>query len=124
MGADQMMQLLAAFALGAVLAGSGVGWWLSRQIQNAGTRLARSEHAREQSGQQLTQARRQIETLQMELGEVDRARRQQAVARVRAQHHTGPGELDGRQVVATPREDTDKPADGFADTMLLMPDRS
>jgi hypothetical protein len=113
MGADQMMQLLAAFALGAVLAGSGVGWWLSRQIQNAGTRLARSEHAREQSGQQLTQARRQIETLQMELGEVDRAR-----------HHTGPGELDGRQVVATPREDTDKPADGFADTMLLMPDRS
>jgi len=70
MAADGGLMLGVAALAGGVVAG-GVAWWLGqRQIREAGERVAHLEQARHQAVQHTTMARRQIEQLQKELGEL------------------------------------------------------
>lgn len=66
----QAMSLIVGFALGALLAAGGVFLWLSRQAKLLQQRFQHTELARQQGGQQLTQARKQIEQLQRDCHEL------------------------------------------------------
>jgi uncharacterized protein HemX len=58
--------LMMGVLLGALAAGAGLYAWLARRARQVQERLLRVEHARAQGAQQLTQARKQIEQLQLE----------------------------------------------------------
>lgn len=66
----QAMSLIVGFVLGALLAAGGVFFLLSRQAKLLQQRYHQTELARQQSGQQLTQARKQIEQLQRDCHEL------------------------------------------------------
>ncbi|MFG6415364.1 hypothetical protein ACG02S_15810 [Roseateles sp. DC23W] len=66
----QVLSLIVGFVLGAVLAAGGVFIWLSRQAKLLQQRLQQTELARQQGGQQLTQARKQVEQLQRDCHEL------------------------------------------------------
>ncbi len=64
------MGVLLGLTLGALLAGGLVWWRLQRRLREAATRVEHLEHTRHQAVQHTTQARRQIEQLQKENGEL------------------------------------------------------
>jgi outer membrane murein-binding lipoprotein Lpp len=86
MDATTVLTLLGAALGGAVLAGGITFWWLGRRLRGAAARITHLEQSRQQIGQQVSQARRQVEQLQRELAEL----RQHGGARSAAASPTGP----------------------------------
>ena len=62
----QLLPLLGGFLVGGVLAAGGVNAWLSKRAKREAQRHLQAEQALQLAGQQLTQARNQIEQLQRE----------------------------------------------------------
>lgn len=90
-------------------------WWFGRKLKRALAGQARIEKARQFAAQQAAQARKQIESLQQEMGEL----RQAAKGR-------SPSPPAHRVVPAAPAGDAPSPSpspsnDAFADTQVLMP---
>ena len=71
----QLMPLLGGALIGIGLGAGAVYFWLSSQLKQERQRLNHVEQARQQSGQQVTQARKQIEQLQRENHELRLAAR-------------------------------------------------
>lgn len=61
---------MAGFLVGALLAGLGVWLWSQRQIKLLAERLVHLEQSRHQAMEQTSHARRQLEHLQKEAGEL------------------------------------------------------
>ena len=109
-------------ALGSLLVG-GATWlgcwlWYGRKIEALNHRLQKSEKARQFSGQQTLQARKQLEALQKDLAAQNALMAKAQIATQRARHLEDAlkagalAELDG----AGPAQ----PAHGFADTQPLL----
>lgn len=108
---ESMLMGLAGFALGALIVG-GLLWWLAqRRVGEATQRITHLEQARHQAVQHNSAARRQIEQLQKENGELRQllARSGQAVPPPRA----APAE-------PAAAEPEDRPVAGFAPTQLIQ----
>lgn len=61
---------IAGGLVGMVVAGAGVSFWWAKKLKRARRLIERLEASRQQLGQHNTQARRQLETLQQEVGEL------------------------------------------------------
>eukprot|EP01137_Pigoraptor_chileana_P019460 Opistho-2@80539 len=113
-----VQQALVAAAVLLVWGGAVWGaalWWFGRKLKRALAGQARLEKARHFAAQQAAQARKQIESLQQEMGEL----RQAAKGR-------GANPAAHRVVPAAPLGDAPSPPpspsnDAFADTQVLMP---
>jgi len=116
MDTQQWLMLGAGFGIGVGASWSVASWWFVRRLQAARANAARIDGARQFAAQQASQARKQIEGLQQELG----------LLRMATQRH-------GLQV-QVPRppispalpanDDEDEPdtrPDGFADTQVQSP---
>lgn len=117
MDAQQSLVALAAFVIGAGLAWVAARWWFGRQLAAAAAQQDKVNKAREFAAQLAAQARKQIEQLQKELGELRLAGKPQA-PRVEALKPVA-DEVMLRVIGAESRPEL--PADGFADTQVLMP---
>jgi len=102
---------LPAFLIGAAAACAGATWWFKRKLKGAMAGLERVEKARQFAAQQAAQARKQIESLQQELGEL----RQRLGLRGRS----APAFSESRP----PPPEPPAAPDGFADTQVLLPRR-
>ncbi|MEJ6002022.1 hypothetical protein [Paucibacter soli] len=118
MDSNQWLMAIAGLALGAAAAWGGAVWWFGRMLKQAAARLDKTEKARQFAATQTTQARKQIESLQHELGELRHA----------AQHkvHINPPAPSGPEMMlpvggTAPRKPA--PGDGFADTQVLLPSK-
>ncbi len=116
MDIQQSWVAVAAFLIGAGLAWGFASWWFGRRLKGAAAGIERVEKARQFAAQQAAQARKQIETLQHEMGEL----RQKLNNRGR-----GPTPAVAPAVEVRPAppgsEPPSPPPDGFADTQVLMP---
>lgn len=111
-----------AAVLGAVL-GGGVAWGVAmfvfgRQLKAAAARQDKLDKAREFAAQQVSQARRQIETLQKELGEL---RQQQQASRPSPAWAEAPAAVEMPILGLDSSASRKPPADGFADTQVILP---
>ena len=92
-------------------------WWYGRRIDGLNTKLVKVEKARLFTGQQVAQARKQIEALQKDLAAQNEALEQAQVARQRNRH------LEEVLKVASEADAAEsllvRPANGFADTQPL-----
>lgn len=127
MDANQWLIAAAAFLIGAAVAGAAAFWWFSRQLKAAAARVDKVEKARQFAGQQVTQARKQVEALQKELGDLKHA----AKAALRPARHAEPAPaaesaaaLDPFLPLAPVAPPPAASADGFADTLVLKPKKS
>jgi uncharacterized protein HemX len=112
----------AAALLVAGLAWLGAMWWFGRQLRVSAARVSKLEKARATLTQQNSQARKQIEQLSAELGELrqtlkraDAAKAQELRVSAAAQGFADSGPF------VEPAENFEAPADGFADTQFFMP---
>jgi hypothetical protein len=113
--AQQSVVAGAAFVIGAGAAWGAAQWWFGRQLRAAAAKQDKVDKAREFAAQQASQARKQIEALQKELGDLRHASRPQG-PRVEVQ---APPEVMLPVLGAEPKPGL--PADGFADTQVLAP---
>ncbi len=99
------------FGLGVAAVAAGTWafcrWWFGRQLAAAAVRNDKLDKAHEFTGQQLMQARKQIESLQQELA---------AFKRGVAPHRTPP---QARPVRAADMPEPTRPPSGFADTQIM-----
>jgi hypothetical protein len=103
--------VLPAFLIGAAAAWAAATWWFGRKLKGASAGLERVEKARHFAAQQAAQARKQIETLQHEMGEL----RQRLGSRGRSPSAFSESRPPPPEPPAAP--------DGFADTQVLLPRR-
>lgn len=125
MDATTVLTLLGAALGGAVLAGGITFWWLGRRLRGAAARITHLEQSRQQIGQQVSQARRQVEQLQRELAEL----RQHGGARSAAASPTGPNSRSDEVFLPLPPsapgapgtapKGGEPPKDPFAPTQIL-----
>lgn len=93
----------------------GAAWfWFGRKLQRVAGHQDRVDKARQFAAQQASQARKQVETLQNELGEL----RRQLTA-IKRNKPWAPAPLPPPPVAPPPWPDA--PDDGFADTQLQLP---
>ncbi len=127
--ADQGLMLAGALLLGALIAGGLLFWWFGRQLKLSALKLERVEKARQFAAQQAAQARKQVEQLQKELGELRQAhgiRTPRTAAHVELAPAASAEPLSAAQVaealplVAAPPRPPAAP-DGFADTQIQLP---
>lgn len=110
MSATQGLMMLAALLGGGMLAWGLAFWWFGRRLRLSSARIEHLERSRHQIGQQVSQARRQVEQLQKELAELRLASPVQPPRAAPAQAHD----------VFLPLPPEGKPAkDGFAPTQIL-----
>jgi hypothetical protein len=64
---DILMAIAVAACLGAALAVAASAWWWAKRLETVNARLQRSEAAAQTTGQQLVQARKQVQELKLEL---------------------------------------------------------
>ncbi|MEH0167488.1 hypothetical protein ABT392_21285 [Paucibacter sp. JuS9] len=127
MDANQWLIAAAGFLAGLGVAGGAAFWWFSRQMKAAAARVDKVEKARQFAGQQVTQARKQVEALQKELGELKHAAK---AATLRPFKHSeppqpeAPAAIDPFLPLAPAAPPTPVGADGFADTLVLKPKKS
>lgn len=124
MDANQWLIAAAAFLIGAGVAGAAAFWWFSRQMKAAAARVDKVEKARQFAGQQVTQARKQVEALQKELGDLKHAAKtvlRPAVRAAEAPPPAVPEALDPFLPLAPVAPPPPASADGFADTLVLKP---
>ncbi len=114
--AQQSLVMGAAFVIGAGAAWAAAPWWFGRQLRAAAARQDKVDKAREFAAQQASQARKQIEALQRELGELRHASRPQGP---RVDVQAAPPEVLLPVLGAEPKPG--QPSDGFADTQVLAP---
>ncbi len=131
MANEQWVQLLGAFLLG-VLAALGICFaWYSRRLAGMAVRVHRANEARQLAAQQVTQARKQVEQLQRDCGELRLAIRHggvrpAAVASAPAPFDAAPdaAEATRRYVEAKMRGPAPKDEpEAFPDTLVLRPHR-
>lgn len=125
MDATTVLTLLGAALGGAVLAGGITFWWLGRRLRGAAARITHLEQSRQQIGQQVSQARRQVEQLQRELAEL----RQHGGARSAAASPAGPSSRSDEVFLPLPPsapgapgaapKGGEPPKDPFAPTQIL-----
>jgi len=118
MDTQQSLMLVAAFLIGAGIAWGAASWWFGRRLKGAAAGLERVEKARQFAAQQAAQARKQIETLQHEMGELRQklsTRRGAGVAPPPVEVRPAPPSFEPEPEPPAP------PPDGFADTQVLMP---
>ncbi len=119
---QQALAALMGLLAGGGLSALGARWWFGRRLRAAAARQDKVDKARDFAAQQASQARRQIESLQKELGELrlqhQQLQRQQRPAGLPAA--SGPAELPILGVDPAPPKPS---ADGFADTQLILPRR-
>lgn len=129
MGMDQWPAMLAGFVAGAAIAALVAGLLQSLRGKQARVHLERVEQARKQAAQQLTQARRQVEQLQRDCHELRQAARAAgrpvpaaSAASTEAARDSAEAARDyfGAQLQEA-ADQSDKPAAGFADTLILRP---
>jgi uncharacterized protein YdgA (DUF945 family) len=120
MDTQQLLMAVAGLVVGAAAAWGGAVWWFGRQLKTAHAKQDKVDKAREFAAQQASQARRQIEALQKELGEL-RLQVQQLgqTPRRAAPQAPAPVEMPILGVDPTPPRPA---ADGFAETQV-MPQR-
>lgn len=126
MDANQWLIAVAGFLIGAVLAGGAAFWWFGRQLKAAADRVDKVEKARQFAGQQVTQARKQVEALQKELGDLKHAAKT-ALRPARPADTLPPAEpeaFDPFLPLAASAPPPAVSADGFADTLVLKPKKS
>lgn len=121
MDTQQWLVAVAGLVIGAGIAWGVAIWWFGRQIKTALAKQDKVDKAREFAAQQASQARRQIEALQKELGDLrQQFHQQQAQApRQTPAQSPAPVEMPILGVDPTPPR---PPADGFAETQV-MPQR-
>lgn len=121
MNTQQWLMAVAGLVIGAGAAWGAAVWWFGRQLKAAQAKQDKVDKAREFAAQQASQARRQIEALQKELGDLrQQFNQQQAQApRQAAPQSPAPVEMPILGVDPTPSR---PPADGFAETQV-MPQR-
>lgn len=127
MDANQWLIAGIAFLVGLVVAGGAAFWWFSRQMKAAAARVDKVEKARQFAGQQVTQARKQVEALQKELGELKHAAKAGALRQFRNSEPppiSEPAALDPFLPLAPSAPPASKSADGFADTLVLRPKKT
>lgn len=113
MDAQTWMTVLAGVVLGAGLGWGAATFWFGRKLAASASTLAKSEEARKFAAQQAAQARKQIATLQQELGDLRQATKSQAQSSAKV-------DLSKPSEVMLPMSGaTTRPTDGFADTQLL-----
>lgn len=117
MSTNDWAALLMGLASGALLAGLGLSLWLLPRLRRANAQALRLDAARQQLLQQNTQARKQVEQLQLELAELrleaERAGRPR-VASSSAGRSSSPVESEpARERAAVMRPD------GFAPTQVM-----
>lgn len=102
--------------LGVLLGAAAVGLWARARLLQATARMAHLEQSRQQELQHVSAARRQLESLQKELGEARHllARRGLSVP------HRAPEGLPMEDEVTQPQP---LPADGFQATQIVPRDR-
>lgn len=66
----ELLPLLGSALIGIGVGAGGVYVWLSGQVKRERQRVSHVEQARQQSAQQLTQARKQVEQLQRDIHEL------------------------------------------------------
>jgi len=119
MDTNQWLMAAAGLLIGAGLAWGAAMWWFGRQLKQATLRLEKTEKARQFAATQTTQARKQIEALQHELGELRHAAHHKV--HINQPAPTGP-EMILPVGSTAPRKPA--PGDGFADTQILLPSKS
>ncbi|MDM4766059.1 hypothetical protein [Pelomonas sp. SE-A7] len=122
MDANQWLIAVLGFLAGGVLVGGGLFWWCGRQLKAAAARVDKVEKARQFAGQQVTQARKQVEALQKELGELKHASKAALKpAHAPAAAPTEPAAFDPFLPLAQGAAPPPAGSDGFADTLVLRP---
>jgi len=118
MDSNHWLMAIAGLVIGIGLAWGAAMWRFGRLLKQAALRLEKTEKARQFSATQTTQARKQIEALQHELGELRHAMQHKA--------HIARSLPDSPEMIL-PVADTPAsrsgPGDGFADTQILLPSK-
>lgn len=117
--AQQTLVAGVALVIGAGAAWGVAHWWFGRQLRAAAARQDKVDKAREFAAQQASQARKQIEALQKELGDLRHPSRPHG-PRVDVQAPTPEVMLP---VLGADSKPGNLPTDGFADTQVLAPRR-
>lgn len=127
MDANQWLIAVAGFLVGLVLTGGAAFWWFSRQLKAAAERVDKVEKARQFAGQQVTQARKQVEALQKELGELKHAAKSALRPARPSDTVPPPAEPEAFDPFLPLAAAAPPPAaspDGFADTLVLRPKKT
>jgi len=116
MDSNYWLMAIAGLVIGIGLAWGAAMWWFGRLLKQAALRLDKTEKARQFSATQTTQARKQIEALQHELGELRHAMQHKV-------HVNQPAPAGPEMILPVGSTAPRKPApgDGFADTQILLP---
>lgn len=127
MDANQWLIAAAGFLAGLAAAGGAAFWWFSRQMKAAAARVDKVEKARQFAGQQVTQARKQVEALQKELGELKHAAKAGTLRQFRNSEPppiSEPAAFDPFLPLAPAAPPPSSSPDGFADTLVLRPKKT
>lgn len=113
MEARHWLMVAAALLIGGGVAWAAAWWWFGRQLQRAAGQQDRVDKARQFAAQQASQARKQVELLQSELGELRR--------QLTALKRNKPWTPSAPMPIEPPSPAPEAPDDGFADTQLQLP---
>lgn len=121
MDAQTWLMAAAGAVIGAGAAWGGAVWWFGRQLKAGQAKQDKVDKAREFAAQQASQARRQIEALQKELGELRQQVQQLGqTPRRAAPQAPAPVEMPILGVDPVPPRPA---ADGFAETQVMPQQR-
>jgi len=118
MDSKHWLMAIAGLVFGIGLAWGAAMWWFGRLLKQAALRLDKTEKARQFAATQTTQARKQIEALQHELGELRHAMQHKVHA-----SHAAPAGPEMILPAGSPAPHKPSPGDGFADTQILLPSK-
>lgn len=107
------LMMAAALLIGGAAGWAAAWWWLGRKLKRVVGHQDRVDKARQFAAQQASQARKQVETLQNELGEL----RHQLTALKRSK----PWQPVPPVPVPPPAALPEARDDGFADTQIQLP---
>ena len=120
---DILMAIAVAACLGAAVGAAVSAWWWGKRLETVSKRLGRSEAAFQTTGQQLLQARKQVQELKLELAakpkSVPAQPPRQTVEQAMAERARLEAELARQDLGEDLVVRRDRSNHGFADTQVI-----